>query len=105
MVGSTAIPDDEREIAKHHALDRSALDLVMRQNRPHNRLGLACVLAMLRYLGRPLAEILPHGVLKHLAPQIGVDHRRWDTFLSSMGTGKYAHKDASNEGPALCQDL
>lgn len=74
---ATAIPDDEREIAKHYTLDQSDLDLVMRQNKASNRLGLACVLAMLRFPGRPLAdgEILPSGVLRFLARQIGADHR------------------------------
>lgn len=85
---ATAMPDDEREIAKHYALDRSGLDLVMRQNRPHNRLGLACVLAMLRYPDRPLADsgILPHGVLKYLARQIGVDHREIHKFFERPRT-------------------
>ncbi|API57481.1 hypothetical protein BMW22_39835 (plasmid) [Rhizobium leguminosarum] len=49
---ATAIPDDERDIAKHYTLDRSDLDLIMRQNRASNRLGLACVLGILRYPGR-----------------------------------------------------
>lgn len=61
---ATIIPDNEREIAKHYTLDRSDLDLIMRQNKAANRLGLACVLATLRYPGRPLAdgEVLPAGV-------------------------------------------
>lgn len=46
---ATAIPDDEREIAKHYTLDQSDLDLIMWQNKASNRLGLACVLAMLRF--------------------------------------------------------
>ena len=70
---ATIIPDNEREIAKHYTLDRSDLDLIMRQNKAANRLGLACVLATLRYPGRPLAdgEVLPAGVLRFLARQIG----------------------------------
>ncbi|WP_035228827.1 DUF4158 domain-containing protein, partial [Agrobacterium tumefaciens] len=72
---ATIIPDNEREIAKHYTLDRSDLDLIMRQNKASNRLGLASVLATLRYPGRPLAdgEVLPAGVLRFLARQIGVD--------------------------------
>ena len=71
---ATSIPDDEREIAKYYTLDQSDLDLIMRQNRASNRLGLACVLATLRFPGRPLAdgEVLPPGVLRFLARQIGV---------------------------------
>ncbi len=44
---ATAIPEEDRAIAKHYTLDQSDLDLVMRQNKASNRLGLACVLAML----------------------------------------------------------
>nr|WP_245416008.1 Tn3 family transposase [Mesorhizobium denitrificans] len=85
---ATAIPDDEREIAKHYTLDQSDLDLIMRQNRAPNRLGLTCVLAMLRFPGRPLAEgeILPPGVLRFLARQIGVDHREIDRYFERPQT-------------------
>ena len=80
---ATSIPDDEREIAKYYTLDQSDLDLIMRQNRASNRLGLACVLATLRFPGRPLAdgEVLPPGVLRFLARQIGVDHREIDRYF------------------------
>ena len=80
---ATSIPDDDREIAKHYTLDRSDLDLNMRQNKASNRLGLACVLATLRYPGRPLAdgEVLPPGILRFLARQIGVDHREIDRYF------------------------
>ncbi|WP_192886561.1 DUF4158 domain-containing protein [Agrobacterium sp. LAD9] len=50
---ATTIPDDDREIAKHYTLDRPDLDLIMRQNKASNRLGLACILATLHYPGRP----------------------------------------------------
>lgn len=85
---TTAIPEDEREIAKYYTLDQSDLDLIMRQNRASNRLGLACVLAMLRFPGRPLAdgEILPSGVLRFLARQIGVDHREIERYFERPQT-------------------
>ncbi|MGE0283436.1 MAG: Tn3 family transposase, partial [Rhizobiaceae bacterium] len=85
---TTAIPDDEREIAKHYTLDQTDLDLIMRQNRASNRLGLACVLAMLRFPGRPLAdgEVLPPGVLRFLARQIGVDYREIDQYFERPQT-------------------
>lgn len=85
---ATIIPDDEREIAKHYTLDRSDLDLIMRQNKASNRLGLACVLATLRYPGRPLAdgEVLPAGVLRFLARQIGVDHHEVDRYFERPQT-------------------
>lgn len=85
---ATALPEDEREIAKHYTLDQSDLDLIMRQNRAANRLGLACVLAMLRFPGRPLAdgEILPSGVLRFLARQIGADHREIDRYFERPQT-------------------
>ena len=87
---ATTIPDDDREIAKHNTLDRSDLDLIMRQNKASNRLGLACVLATLRYPGRPLSdgEILPLGVLRFLARQIGVDHREIDRYFERPQTGR-----------------
>ena len=85
---ATIIPDDEREIAKHYTLDRSDLDLIMRQNKTSNRLGLACVLATLRYPGRPLAdgEVLPAGVLRFLARQIGVDQHEIDRYFERPQT-------------------
>lgn len=85
---ATTIPDDEREIAKHYTLDRADLDLIMRQNKAPNRLGLTCVLALLRYPGRPLAdgEVLPSGVLRFLARQIGVDHREIDGYFERPQT-------------------
>ena len=43
----TTLPDEDREIATYYTLDQADLDLVMRQNKASNRLGLACVLAML----------------------------------------------------------
>jgi len=85
---ATTIPQDEREIAKHYTLDRPDLDLIMRQNKASNRLGLACVIALLRYPGRPLAdgEVLPFGVLRFLALQIGVDHREIDRYFERPQT-------------------
>jgi len=85
---ATAFPDDEREIAKHYTLDQADLDPIMRQNRAPNRLGLACVLATLRFPGRPLAdgEVLPAGVLRFLARQIGVDHREIDRYFERPQT-------------------
>lgn len=85
---ATIIPDNEREIAKHYTLDRSDLDLIMRQNKAANRLGLACVLATLRYPGRPLAdgEVLPAGVLRFLARQIGVDHHEIERYFERPQT-------------------
>nr|WP_253958380.1 DUF4158 domain-containing protein [Rhizobium sp. WYJ-E13] len=85
---ATTIPDDERAIAKHYTMDRPDLDLIMRQNKASNRLGLACVLATLRCLGRPLAdgEILPLGVLRFLARQIGVDHREIERYFERPRT-------------------
>ncbi|WP_081525817.1 DUF4158 domain-containing protein [Rhizobium sp. CCGE 510] len=85
---ATTILQDEREIAKHYTLDRPDLDLIMRQNKASNRLGLACVMALLRYPGRPLAdgEVLPSGVLRFLARQIGVDHREIDRYFERPQT-------------------
>ncbi|WP_084811381.1 DUF4158 domain-containing protein [Ensifer sp. BR816] len=85
---ATTIPEDEREIAKHCTLDRPDLDLIMRQNKASNRLGLVCVMALLRYPGRPLAdgEILPAGVLRFLARKIGVDHHEIERYFERPQT-------------------
>jgi hypothetical protein len=53
-----SMPDDEREIMKHYTLDQEDLFLIGRQNRDHNRLGLACVLACLRHPGRRRCHII-----------------------------------------------
>jgi hypothetical protein len=47
------MPADEREIINHYTLDQEDLFLIGRQNRDHNRRGLACVLACLRHPGPP----------------------------------------------------
>ena len=39
LAAVNAIPDNEREIAKHCTLDRQDLNLIMRQNKTSNRLG------------------------------------------------------------------
>ncbi len=85
---ATAVPDDEREIVKHYTLDQSDLDLILRQNRAPNRLGLACVLAALRHPGRALADngILPQDMLRYLARQIGVDHREIHKYFERPQT-------------------
>ncbi len=60
---ATTIPDDDRLIARHYTLERSDLDLIMRQNKDANRLGLACVIAMLRYRDVGLSgTVYPHNV-------------------------------------------
>ncbi|MEK1946925.1 MAG: DUF4158 domain-containing protein [Ensifer adhaerens] len=103
---ATTIPDDEREIAKHYTLERQDLDLIMRQNKASNRLGLACVLAVLRYPGRPLAdgEVLPLGLLRFLARQIGVDHREIDRYFERPQTRR-EHLDRMKIRPFAPSDV
>jgi hypothetical protein len=83
-----SMPDDEREIIKHYTLDQEDLFLIGRQNRDHNRLGLACVLACLRHPGRPLGdrETPLEDVVRYLAGQIGVDHREIQTYFERPQT-------------------
>lgn len=93
---ATAMPDDEREIIKHYTLDQADLDLILRQNRSANRLGLACVLAALCHPGRALAdnEVLPQGMLRHLVASItgrftniSTGHRRGENTSACSSIG------------------
>jgi Domain of unknown function (DUF4158) len=63
---ATTIPDDEREVAKHYTLDRADIDLIMRQNKASSRLGIACVLATLRYPSLPFHLSRPRSAAHQL---------------------------------------
>lgn len=95
------MPDDEREIVKHYTLDQADLDLILRQNRAPNRLGLACVLACLRHPGRALAdnEIPPQGMLRYLARQIGGDHRDIHEYVRRYFANPHIARGHSSEVP------
>jgi TnpA family transposase len=70
------IPADlsDREIARYYTFTQKDLDLINQRRRPHNRLGFAVQLAVLRYPGRPLKDVadIPSRVLAAIADQVQV---------------------------------
>lgn len=64
----------DRDIARYYTFTQKDLDLINQKRRPHNRLGFACQIAVLRYPGRPLKEVatLPPRVLAAIADQVQV---------------------------------
>lgn len=72
----TQIPMDlpDREIARLYTFSTADLAIIRRRRRPHNKLGFAVQLAVLRFPGRTLADIehLPDAVLAYLAHQVDV---------------------------------
>ena len=106
---ASALPDTEREVIKYYTLDQNDFNLILKQKRDMNRLGLACVLAALRYPRRALAdnEVLPRRILRYLAQQMGIDQRKFKSYferpqtrrehlfmlLKRMGLRSFASKD------------
>jgi TnpA family transposase len=72
----TQIPADlsDREIARYYTFSQKDLDLINLRRRPHNRVGFAMQLAVLRFPGRPLKELagVPARVLAAIADQVQV---------------------------------
>jgi hypothetical protein len=60
---------DDRLMACHHALSEDDLAIVRRCRGPSNRLGLAVLLALLRFTGRPLrpGERAPEKIVRYVA--------------------------------------
>lgn len=69
-----AAPKEESELIRHCMLDSADLDFVMAKRTPHNRLGLALQLCLLRHPGRAWLhdEVLPEAMVAFVAEQIGV---------------------------------
>lgn len=65
------VPPDlpDREIARHYTLTTTDLAVIARHRQPHNRLGFAVQLCLLRFPGRTLTEVgvLPPRVLVYIA--------------------------------------
>jgi len=71
----TSIPDDlsERDLAYHYTLTDADLAIINRHRRPHNRLGFAVQLCVLRFPGRTIAEVeIPERVMSYIASQLQV---------------------------------
>lgn len=78
------IPPDlpDREIARHHTLTTADLAVIARHRQPHNRLGFAVQLCLLRFPGRTLTEVgvLPQRMLAYIAAQVQVDPRLFPLY-------------------------
>ena len=72
----TGVPSNltEREIARHYTLSPQDLQAALRHRRPHNRLGFAVQLCMLRFPGRALTDLpdVPAPILVYIAEQVDV---------------------------------
>ncbi len=69
------IPDDEESLIRHYTL--SAQDRLQAEvrRRPHNQLGFAVQLCLMRYPGRTLGvdECPPAAMVAYVAQQLGID--------------------------------
>lgn len=72
----TSISEDlaEGELRRYYTLTPEDQVFINRQHGAHNRLGMALQLCVLRYPGRPLADLpaLPEKVIQYVADQLGV---------------------------------
>ena len=68
------LPTDEASILRHYTLADDDLETIGTRRRPHNRLGFALQLCVLRYPGRLLApgEVIPEQITRFLAAQLGL---------------------------------
>lgn len=68
-------PDVYEEALARYALSAEDVAFAKTHRRPHNRLGFAIQLALVRDLGRPLraGETPPHAVVSVVADQLGID--------------------------------
>jgi len=88
------IPTDEDSLIRHFTLSPSdRLEIEVRR-RPHNRLGFAVQLCLMRYPGRALManETPPKTMLNYVAEQIGTDPRSFDHYARRQET-KTNHMD------------
>lgn len=79
----TGIPDDlsERDLAFHYTLTDVDLAIINRRRRPHNRLGFAVQLCVLRYPGRTISEVeIPERVMSYIASQLRVSPEAFEEY-------------------------
>lgn len=72
----------DREIARYYTFTPADLAAINRRRRGHNRLGFAVQLAMLRFPGRTLADIvmIPPRVVAYLAHQVDVPSADFERY-------------------------
>jgi hypothetical protein len=93
------IPDDEESLIRHYTLSAPDRLQAEARRRPHNQLGYAVQLCMMRFPGRILGagEIPPAAVVAYVAEQLGIDpgafasygHRIWTRFAHSRRLTQY----------------
>lgn len=92
----TQIPADfsDREIARYYTLSPQDLEVINQRRRPHNRVGFAVQLAVLRYPGRPLKDLasVPARVLAAIADQVQVPASAF-THYGERDNTIYEHLD------------
>lgn len=82
------LPADEDSLLRHYTLDPiDRLECEVRR-RPHNKLGFAVQLCVIRHTGRLLGEEeLPHAtVIRYLADQLGVDSQDYAIYARRVQT-------------------
>ena len=80
------IPDDEESLIRHYTLSpQDRLQAEVRR-RPHNQLGYAVQLCLMRYPGRILGvdEDPPAAMVAYVAEQLGIDPGRLCTLCASL---------------------
>jgi hypothetical protein len=93
------IPDDEESLIRHYSLSEQDRLQAEARRRPHNQLGYAVQLCMMRFPGRILGfgETPPAAVVAYVAEQLEIDpsvfalygHRIWTRFAHSRRLAKY----------------
>lgn len=91
-----SIPDDltDREMARYYTLTPADSEVINSHRRPHNRLGFAVQLCLLRFPGRTLAdaEAIPERVLAYIAAQLQVEPEAFNLYGQRDNT-RYEHLD------------
>ena len=95
------IPDDEESLIRYYMLSAQDRPQAETRRRPHNQLGYAVQICIMRFPGRILGagETPPAAVIAYVAEQLGIDpgafasygHRIWTRFAHSRRLAQYPH--------------
>jgi len=83
-----AIPTDDEGLIRHYTLSPADLLEVQLRRRPHNQIGFAVQLCLMRHPGRTLisGERLPIAMLAYIAAQLGIDPQVFDLYSRREAT-------------------
>ena len=83
-----AFPEDEESLLREASFDLADLALIEERRRPHNRLGFALQLCVMRQCGRPFnsTEALPVALVAHVARQLHIDPAHADAYAERAQT-------------------